>query len=87
MSPVGSRSGLFGLDVVPDEVEQLRGERGVLVVLLVECDKVLSTLEGESSEEQAHLDALRMAILRATQPHRAGESDLLSVRMGLGGSL
>ena len=67
-----------------EDVAVLRGERGVLVRLLVEADKVLSTLEGESTDEQEMLEGLRRQILAATAQHRPQESDLLSVRAGLG---
>ena len=67
-----------------EDVAVLRGERGVLVRLLVEADKVLSTLEGESTDEQEMLEWLRRQILAATAQHRPQESDLLSVRAGLG---
>lgn len=66
-----------------EDVAVLRGERGVLVRLLVEADKVLSTLEGESTDEQAMLEGLRRQILAATAQHRPQEADLLSVRAGL----
>lgn len=72
------------------QVEQLqaniareRGEHQVLARLLAECDKVLSTLEAESTDEQHQLDTLRSAILKATLPHRPEEADLLAVRTGL----
>lgn len=56
-----------------ERCKQLRGEREVLVRLLVEADKVLSTLDGESDEEAGLLAALRDAILRATMPtHQPG---------------
>lgn len=66
------------------ELKLLRGERAVLVGLLVECDKVLSTLEGESDEEAGLLAGLRHAILQATMPHRPDEAGLLAVRAGYG---
>ena len=66
------------------EIEKLRGERGVLVRLLVQCDGVLSTLEGESTDEQEMLDSLRRAIRNATTPHRSAEADLLAVSERLG---
>lgn len=69
-----------GLDA---ELTRLKGEHGVLVNLLVECDKVLSTLAGESDEETAGLDKLRAAILAATAPYRPKEADLLSFRADL----
>lgn len=67
-----------------EEAANLKGERAVLVRLLVECDKVLSTLDGESSDEQTMLERLRHQILAATTPHRPQEADLLSVRSVLG---
>lgn len=67
-----------------EDVAVLRGERGVLVRLLVEADKVLSTLEGESTDEQAMLEGLRRQILAATAQHRPQETELLSARAGLG---
>ena len=69
-------------EALRNELDQLRGEQGVLVRLLTQCDGVLSTLEGESTDEQHRLDALRYAIV--TMPHRRQEADLLSVRAGLG---
>lgn len=45
--------------VLADEVLKLQDEQSVLVRLLIEADKVLSTLEGESSDEQELLDSLR----------------------------
>ena len=56
----------------------------VLTRLLVQCDSILSTLEGENSDEQQELDDLRRAIAAATTPHRPEEADLLSVRARLG---
>lgn len=53
-----------------EELTLLRGERKVFIGLLVECDKVLSTLEGESDEEAGLLTGLRCAILGANMPHR-----------------
>jgi hypothetical protein len=64
--------------------QRLEGERAVLVRLLVQCDGVLSTLEGESTDEQERLDALRRAIMAATIPHRPEEADLLSLRSCIG---
>ncbi len=69
---------------VQAEIERLRGEQPVLVRLLVQCDGVLSTLEGESTEEQEMLDSLRRAIRNATTLHRGAEADLLAVRERLG---
>jgi hypothetical protein len=66
------------------EIERLRGEQPVMVRLLVQCDGVLSTLEGESTEEQEMLDSLRRAIRNATTLHRGAEADLLAVRERLG---
>jgi len=60
-----------------------RTERDAFVRLLLECDKVLSTLEGEDDTEAEMLEKLRASILRATAPHRADEADLLSVRADL----
>jgi len=65
------------------EIEGIKGQRSVLVRLLVECDKVLSTLYAESTDEQELLDRLRSQILAATAQHRPQEADLLSVRAGL----
>jgi hypothetical protein len=64
--------------------QRLEGERAVLVRLLVQCDGVLSTMEGESTDEQERLDALRRAIMAATLPHRPEEADLLSLRACIG---
>ena len=47
--------------------QRLEGERAVLVRLLMQCDGVLSTLEGESTDEQERLDALRRAIMAAQE--------------------
>ena len=68
------------------DLQRLQGEADVRVRLLVECDKVLSTLECESTEEAARLGALRDAVLAATLPHRAAEADLLSARENLKGT-
>ena len=68
-----------------EELTLLRGERKVFIGLLVECDKVLSTLEGESDEEAGLLAGLRYAILGATMPHRRDEAELLAVRASLEG--
>lgn len=73
-----------GNDHVARKAASLTAERGVLVRLLVDADKVLSTLEGESTDEQAMLEGLRRQILAATAQHRPQEADLLSVRAGLG---
>ena len=70
--------------VLADEVLKLQGEQSVLVRLLIEADKVLSTLEGESSDEQELLDSLRRQITIATIPHRPEEADLLSLRACIG---
>lgn len=67
-----------------EECKTLRGEQSVLARLLVQCDGVLSTLEGESTDEQERLDELRRAILAATVPHRPEEADLLSLRACIG---
>ena len=66
------------------ELKLLRGDLAVLVRLLVEADKVLSTLEGESTDEQELLDNLRRQITIATIPHRPEEADLLSLRACIG---
>ena len=66
------------------ERETLRGEREVLVRLLLEADKVVSTIEGECQEEWDQLADLRRAIAAATIPHRPEEADLLSLRACLG---
>jgi hypothetical protein len=71
-------------EAAADEIVRLRGEQAVLVRLLVQCDGVLSVLEGESVDEQERLDALSRAILAATIPHRPEEADLFSVRACLG---
>ena len=62
---------------------RMEGERAVLVKLLIEADKVLSTLESEDTAEAEQLEQLRTAIRRATAPHRPDEADLLSIREGL----
>lgn len=66
------------------EANALRGERDVLVRLLLEADKVVSTIEGECQEEWGQLAALRRAIMAATIPHRPEEADLLSLRACIG---
>lgn len=65
-----------------EDVVVLRGERGVLVRLLVEADKVLSTLEGESTEEQEMLEWLRRQILASTAQHRPQESAPIGATTG-----
>ena len=67
-----------------EATEALRGERDVLVRLLLEADKVLSTIEGECQEEWDQLADLRRAIAAATIPHRPEEADLLSMRACIG---
>jgi len=56
----------------------------VLTRLLVQCDSLLSTLEGENTDEQQELDELRRAIAEATTPHRPEEAELLSLRWCIG---
>lgn len=67
-----------------EECKTLRGEQAVLVRLLLEADKVVSTIEGESQEEWDQLADLRRAIAAATIPHRPEEADLLSLRACIG---
>jgi hypothetical protein len=67
-----------------DELERMRGEQAVLVRLLLEADKVVSTIEGECQEEWDQLADLRRAIAAATIPHRPEEADLLSLRACIG---
>lgn len=66
------------------EIEALRGQHAVLVRLLVEADKVLGTIDGESQEEWDMLLQLRRCITAATMPHRPEDADLLSIRERLG---
>ena len=66
------------------ERSRLRGEQAVLVRLLLEADKVVSTIEGECQEEWDMLLQLRRCITAATMPHRPEEADLLSIRERLG---
>lgn len=66
------------------ERSRLSGEQAVLVRLLLEADKVVSTIEGECQEEWDQLADLRRAIAAATIPHRPEEADLLSLRACLG---
>lgn len=66
------------------QVEALRGQHAVLVRLLVEADKVLGTIDGESQEEWDMLLQLRRCITAATMPHRPEDADLLSIRERLG---
>ena len=66
------------------EIEALRGQHEVLVRLLVEADKVLGTIDGESQDEWDMLLQLRRCITAATMPHRAEDADLLSIRERLG---
>lgn len=63
----------------------LGSERQVFVNLLVECDKVISTLDGETTEEQVMLEQLRQAIREITAPHRLEEGTLLDIRGRLNG--
>lgn len=63
----------------------LAAEREVFVRLLVECDKVLSTLEAETTWEEASLKMLRTAIDKITTPHRPEEGSLLDIRRRLNG--
>jgi hypothetical protein len=72
------------LDAKDAEIATLRGERSVLVRLLVEADKVLGTIDGESQEEWDMLLQLRRCITAATMPHRSQDADLLSIRERLG---
>lgn len=65
-------------------IETLRGEQTVLVRLLLESDKVLSTIDGESQEECDMLLQLRRCMTAATMPHRPEDADLLSIRERLG---
>jgi len=51
---------------------------------LVEADKVLGTIDGESQEEWDMLLQLRRCITAATMPHRPEDADLLSIRERLG---
>ena len=67
-----------------DELDRLLGERAVLGRLLLEADKVVSTIEGECQEEWGQLADLRRAIAAATIPHRPEEADLLSLRACIG---
>lgn len=53
-----------------EATQALRGERDVLVRLLLEADKVLGTIDGESQEEWDMLLQLRRCITAATMPHR-----------------
>ena len=69
---------------VADELERLQGETAVLVRILMEADKVVSTIEGECQEEWDQLADLRRAIAAATVPHRPEEADLLSLRACIG---
>lgn len=66
------------------EIEALRGQHTVLVRLLVEADKVLGTIDGESQEEWDMLLQLRRCITAATMPHRPEDANLLSIRERLG---
>ena len=66
------------------QIEALRGQHAVLVRLLVEADKVLGTIDGESQEEWDMLLQLRRCITAATMPHRPEDADLLSIRERLG---
>ena len=72
------------LDMKDAEIARLRGEQAVLVRLLLEADKVVSTIEGECQEEWDQLADLRRAIMAATIPHRPEEADLLSLRACIG---
>lgn len=72
------------LDMKDAEIARLRGEQAVLVRLLLEADKVVSTIEGECQEEWDQLADLRRAIAAATIPHRPEEADLLSLRACIG---
>lgn len=72
------------LDAKDAELARLRGEQAVLVRLLLEADKVVSTIEGECQEEWDQLANLRRAIAAATIPHRPEEADLLSLRACIG---
>ena len=67
-----------------DELERLRGEQAVLVRLLLEADKVVSTIEVECQEGWDRLADLQRAIAAATIPHRPEEADLLSLRACIG---
>ena len=68
-----------------EECKTLRSERDVLVRLLLEADKVLSTVDdGESQDEWDRMADLRRSIMAATLPHRPEEADLLSLRACIG---
>lgn len=62
--------------------QRAEGERQALLALLLDADCVLSTLEGENGAEADMLERLRARILRASQPLRPAEADLLGVRAG-----
>lgn len=66
------------------ERSRLRGEQSVLVRLLLDAGKVVSTVEGECQEELDQLADLRRAIAAATIPHRPEDADLLSLRACIG---
>lgn len=59
------------------EIETLKGERGVLIAIIRECDQVISTLEPESADEAEGLRQVLRSIKRITMLHQADERDLL----------
>lgn len=66
-----------------EEVQRLKGERDLLCEVLRECDKVISTIEPESTDDDAGLRRLLGSIKRITLLHQADERDLFRTQGGM----